>query len=698
MPEHSHETSVSIMSMPSAQLVRILQYSPIVLGAYVCVMTLLGLGQVGLFDPWETHYAEVARQMVVRGDYIYPFWKSAYFFSKPILLFWLELPGAMCIESVSTTTSVPLACTFLIRLPVALVSLLCLLGIFRLTQKWFGRATALMACFIIASSPYWLFLSKQAITDMLFVGPTGLASLMVMDALFNQKTASPLPAWLQVLCGGGILVQILLMICGGAFLNDVILWYSEDATRYGIAGVTGIIFILCWLKVSKWMVDPALHGAAFLFAFSTLGKGPHGVVFAGLVVLLTLCHMRDFRFLRRRAVWTAAGLYVCLIAPWFLTMAVFDGHNHEYRTWIQRYLMHDLLGRVGGVHGDRGGFEYYLKALGFGVFPWLPLHIWALCRTKLPRLSGEKHHDASSINSTNTRVYIWFWLVTLFIFFTYTTTKFHHYIAPIVVPASLLTAIQLKELLKRKTAIELTAILLITLFWGIILRELVFAPWEWMDLFTYHYKNYKPDYYFPKPGAFKLIMSICGLSSLFIGLIFYLASDKPDWIHGGHLIRRFVLKYSPTFLPQHALVFLFGLSATVFSIYGHTFYYVKAGAHWTQRDILEQYVQARQSDKDRLIAFQMDWKGETFDSRNQDIQVRKKRATLLKAIEQSHSAYILVQRDRYDKLANILKPVYANHFQKMPQQNTKWVLVRVDVQGRQKSLSNAVLRSAKKDI
>src|SRR6185503_12187256 len=50
------------------------------------------LGAVGFFDPWETNYAEVAREMVTRNDYLYPFWKDAYFFSKPILIFWLEAP------------------------------------------------------------------------------------------------------------------------------------------------------------------------------------------------------------------------------------------------------------------------------------------------------------------------------------------------------------------------------------------------------------------------------------------------------------------------------------------------------------------------------------------------------------------------------------------------------------------------------
>ena len=63
----------------------------LVVGVAVGVILPL-LGATGFFDPWETNYAEVAREMVVRDDYLYPYWKDAHFFSKPILLFWLTAP------------------------------------------------------------------------------------------------------------------------------------------------------------------------------------------------------------------------------------------------------------------------------------------------------------------------------------------------------------------------------------------------------------------------------------------------------------------------------------------------------------------------------------------------------------------------------------------------------------------------------
>ena len=51
-------------------------------------------GSYGLFDPWETHYGEVARQMTERNDFVSLYWPGSpldgqYFWSKPVLTFWL---------------------------------------------------------------------------------------------------------------------------------------------------------------------------------------------------------------------------------------------------------------------------------------------------------------------------------------------------------------------------------------------------------------------------------------------------------------------------------------------------------------------------------------------------------------------------------------------------------------------------------
>jgi 4-amino-4-deoxy-L-arabinose transferase-like glycosyltransferase len=38
--------------------------------AFLCLLYIPFAGNYGLWDPWETHYGEVARQMVSRNDWI----------------------------------------------------------------------------------------------------------------------------------------------------------------------------------------------------------------------------------------------------------------------------------------------------------------------------------------------------------------------------------------------------------------------------------------------------------------------------------------------------------------------------------------------------------------------------------------------------------------------------------------------------
>ncbi|MEO1272218.1 MAG: hypothetical protein AAFX99_29325, partial [Myxococcota bacterium] len=72
--------------------------------AVAVVVLLPFLGSFGLWDPWETHYGEVGRQITERNDWISTWWGShwknaegaqegTYFFSKPIFLMWMMAGG-----------------------------------------------------------------------------------------------------------------------------------------------------------------------------------------------------------------------------------------------------------------------------------------------------------------------------------------------------------------------------------------------------------------------------------------------------------------------------------------------------------------------------------------------------------------------------------------------------------------------------
>ena len=59
--------------------------------AITALLHLPRLGSFGLLDPWETHYGEVAREMLARDDWISLWWaQDGWFWSKPILDFWIQ--------------------------------------------------------------------------------------------------------------------------------------------------------------------------------------------------------------------------------------------------------------------------------------------------------------------------------------------------------------------------------------------------------------------------------------------------------------------------------------------------------------------------------------------------------------------------------------------------------------------------------
>lgn len=662
------------------------------------------LGATGFFDPWETNYGEVARQMIVRDDYLYPFWKDAHFFSKPILLFWLTAP-LYALLGAGDPGPMPWGIEFVGRLPSALIGIATVVGVFVVARQFWSRRAATLSAIVLATSPMWAFLSRQAITDMPYVGLSSLGLLLLVPLLIpaadGDGAADPqrwrslrVPRWLAILIVVCIAPQFWEIARSGAFFDRVTLLGGERITRVVVGLVAVAAAVAFGVLVRRRGNNPLLLASALCFALSMLAKGPVGFVLSVIVVVVVALLLGGVSGLMAIARWPslllAVAVFVLVAAPWPLVMLAYDGLDESRKTWFQRFVLYDLLGRVGaGVHGDRGGLEYYVRVLGFGMVPWAGFVPVAVFQGLL------RLRDRPTTRADGFVVVAVVWFFTVFLFFAATTTKFHHYALPAIVPAALLVGLLLDQLTTSSARAWLVVGGFSLLASVVVVRELSTAPWEWIDLFTYHYKGYKPEYYFPVDTIDTITLPVgaglavplfrvvpVALAVLAFGLPLILITVW--WWRGGEagvarsdgVVRSLFDLDGERGIGAPALVGVV-LGAVLFTIGATQIVLARSSAHWSQRWLVDTYHSLRQGDEP-LIAFQMDWKGETFYAKNREIQIKKNTTDLKTLLAEPGREFVLVQSDRFAGLKTAIGRGADERITVLDRSNAKWMLVLVD--------------------
>ena len=129
----------------------------LILIAFICFACFFfRLGSVGLFDFNEGFYAQVAREMQLRGDWITPRVNGLFFFDKPPLAIWLS---AISIRLLG-------ASPFAVRLPVALAATALVYATAFFGARYFGRRTGLLAGIFIALNPLFFGTARQMTMDI----------------------------------------------------------------------------------------------------------------------------------------------------------------------------------------------------------------------------------------------------------------------------------------------------------------------------------------------------------------------------------------------------------------------------------------------------------------------------------------------------------------------------------------------------
>ncbi|MFN0063453.1 MAG: ArnT family glycosyltransferase [Myxococcaceae bacterium] len=712
------------------------------------------LGSVGLWDPWEAHYAEVGREMLARRDFVFPFWESSWFFSKPPLTMWLSVLGMWAVGTDRSEGALALLTEWGVRLPFALSSIAALTLLALALARLVNSRVGLLAAFALATFPQFGLISRQAVTDTPFLAAITAAFACALLAQFDAQTKHRVAFWMgfYVLTGLAVLAKGLLgflpAVVFAVFVFTCVLSWAEEM----------------WLDHARWLVSSKFrarvrHGERSMpEVWEQLARMRF---VSGFIVLLAVC------------------------APWYVTLFLFEGTDDEGKRFWYRFLIHDHLNRLGaGVHTTTpgGSFTYFVEQAGYAVFPWVaavPGALGVLAQTRFRERSVPEQVMAAFA----------IWTLGAFALVAFSATKFHHYLLPVLPGLAVGIAVFGERVWREGVGRHAGSALLGMVLLGLVTKDLLTGPTanergalyggfkNFTDLFVYNYDRPYPAELLTQPmrgfagqalrvgdvfggllfalGAYFAVESHLGLprrwaargmgvavvamglavllggsggrgslavpmaiaGGVFTAYAAWLLTRAPGeerWTLAGFLsvgVVSFVLGYAwgeplaellaPTanlktvltytlwggfailgvallWRNTRALASAWVLGTLAFSVWLGWDHWVALSHHWTQRDLFWRYF-AERSVGEPVAAYLMNWRGETFYSRNTVKQIPLADASRrLQAYASGPGReWALVEHARLSALRNALTPGYQVNVVERDISN-KFVLVTID--------------------
>ncbi len=179
-----------------------------------------------------------------------------------------------------------------------------------------------------------------------------------------------------------------------------------------------------------------------LLGLATLAKGPIGAVLPGLVIGVFLCVKRDLRFVRHLPLVTGGLLFVLIAGSWY-ALALWYGGEAFYEKQILKENVLRFVSSGSAGAGHVHPFYYFVPNLFLGMAPWsffFPPLLYFLYRCR---------RDWAEKNFTYPIV----WIVTIFLFYSASSSKRTVYILPIYPAIALLLGAWWQELRRGEVAL-----------------------------------------------------------------------------------------------------------------------------------------------------------------------------------------------------------------------------------------------------
>jgi len=687
-----------VISRLTERQVSLLVSAAVIVGGLLLYIPLAGT--YGLWDPWETHYSEVARQMTHRGDFISLWWPGSprdpeVFWSKPVLSFWL-MSIAMHVAGVGLPGGSPgemavgHAAEWAARVPFCLMGVLGIYAVYMVTARFVSRRAGVLAAIACATAPMYSLVARQAMTDMAFVGPMAMALALGAFALFDDSD-EVLPrrgkgwrSWPHHPLFYGtlaltVLVTVPQLVIDSVQLKVVVPWGDREIKMYGAVAMIpyyiGFALFVLLAARTRYKAPFYLHLAAIMCALSVLAKGLAGLGLPLIVVLTYLGITWNWRRLKRAQLLygVLVSLVVCLLVavPWHHAMLI----RHGGAFWNELFGDNHWRRMVIGRHGDRGTFEYFVRELGYGLLPWIavaPAALgWAVLRGGRSATAAAAPDDQAEARRKGIILLGAIWFVAGYAMVSLSMTKFHHYVLPAIPGMAIVIGCFLDDLIarggwRRGAVVALIGIPLLVMV-AIDLVDTKSAAQKLLWLFSYDYVHNKSGR--PWPERLDFSGALIGFCVAFALATAALAAPR---------IRRWAA---------------LGLSgaAIVFTFYLLDGFMRGVAPSWSQKGPIAAYYENRRSPEERLIAYQLYWRGETFYTSNEIYEGPTEERTVfdqegaddkLKDWMSRHRgrrAFFLYERHQQSRLQGMLPPESRSSFRVVDDQNNKFSLAQADL-------------------
>jgi Dolichyl-phosphate-mannose-protein mannosyltransferase len=120
------------------------------------IVTLLGIGSYGLYEPHEGHFAMVGQEMVWRNEWVTPHLNGSPYLNKPPFLYWL----------IAISTKIFGATEFTARLPIGLMGWLGIIIAWKWTRDLWGINSSRVAALMLSVTLGWFIFTHQILIDV----------------------------------------------------------------------------------------------------------------------------------------------------------------------------------------------------------------------------------------------------------------------------------------------------------------------------------------------------------------------------------------------------------------------------------------------------------------------------------------------------------------------------------------------------